>query len=87
MEIADVDGDGKADLVTTAGNEDRLSAWRGIGNGGFTRYGSGARLDTPVAGATGGFALEPDAALPDVLVELDAANAGVRHLDNVSTIP
>lgn len=87
VEIADVDGDGKADLLTVSSDLDRLSAWRGIGNGGFFRYDGGARLDTAVAGANGPFAVAPTGPLADVLVALDADNAGVRHLDNVSTIP
>jgi hypothetical protein len=87
MAVADLDGDGHADLVAVDREDGRLSTWRGLGDARFAQYRTGARIDHPIGAGPRALALEPGTGLPDLLVAVSVAGAGVQVLDNISTVP
>jgi hypothetical protein len=87
MAIHDLDGDGRADLVVVDRDGDRISTWRGLGDGGFAQYQSGSRTDHATSDQPSELAIEPGPGRPDLLLGVDGDGAAVDVLVNVSTVP
>lgn len=87
MAVVDLDGDGKADIVSIDDEAQQLSTWRGRGDGGVVVYSFGSRIDRPVGPGVTGLAVQPGATLPDLLLAGGLDRAGIRVLENTSTVP
>lgn len=85
LEVADLDGDGHADVVASDPERDRISWWHGEGDGSFTTYGASPRVDRAAGQGASEIAVEHGVTRPDLLVtNRTASSARVTFLPNAS---